>query len=119
MADTERCASPEQMPHLEALTGAPNSEIDSLHDPSTGPLAPPLSEVLHESTKQEPGRDISQTIRNNMAALKLSFVLENKGSVARDHLASERTYLAYVRTSLACAGAGVGACVPVYSCSRH
>ncbi|KAF9220498.1 hypothetical protein BS17DRAFT_797674 [Gyrodon lividus] len=41
------------------------------------------------------------------APLKLSLVLENKGNVARDHLASERTYLAYVRTSLACASAGV------------
>lgn len=39
--------------------------------------------------------------------MKLSLVLENKGNVARDHLASERTYLAYVRTSLACASAGV------------
>ncbi|KAF8838494.1 hypothetical protein BDN67DRAFT_862118, partial [Paxillus ammoniavirescens] len=34
-------------------------------------------------------------------------VLENKGNAARDHLASERTYLAYVRTSLACSSAGV------------
>ncbi|KAI0308560.1 hypothetical protein OF83DRAFT_1166982 [Amylostereum chailletii] len=33
--------------------------------------------------------------------------LENTGSVARDHLAAERTFLAYVRTSLACASAGV------------
>ncbi|KIK92488.1 hypothetical protein PAXRUDRAFT_147215 [Paxillus rubicundulus Ve08.2h10] len=41
------------------------------------------------------------------APLKLSLVLENKGNVARDHLASERTYLAYVRTSLACSSAGV------------
>ncbi|KIO02735.1 hypothetical protein M404DRAFT_113878, partial [Pisolithus tinctorius Marx 270] len=41
------------------------------------------------------------------APFKLSLVLENKGNVARDHLASERTYLAYVRTSLACASAGV------------
>ncbi|KAF7296794.1 hypothetical protein MIND_00910400 [Mycena indigotica] len=34
-------------------------------------------------------------------------ILENRGSVARDHLASERTFLAYVRTSLAIAAAGV------------
>jgi hypothetical protein len=34
--------------------------------------------------------------------------LENSGSVARDHLASERTFLAYVRTSLAIASSGVG-----------
>ncbi|KAI5121054.1 hypothetical protein M0805_008571 [Coniferiporia weirii] len=33
--------------------------------------------------------------------------LENSGSVARDHLASERTFLAYVRTSLAIASCGV------------
>ncbi|KAJ6483447.1 hypothetical protein DFH09DRAFT_949860 [Mycena vulgaris] len=34
-------------------------------------------------------------------------VLENSGSVARDQLASERTFLAYVRTSLTLASAGV------------
>ncbi|KAF9534518.1 hypothetical protein CPB83DRAFT_804538 [Crepidotus variabilis] len=33
--------------------------------------------------------------------------LQNSGSVARDHLASERTFLAYMRTSLAIASAGV------------
>ena len=38
----------------------------------------------------------------------MSVVLENSGSVARDHLASERTFLAYVRTSLALSSAGVG-----------
>jgi len=36
-----------------------------------------------------------------------SMVLENTGSVARDHLASERTFLAWVRTSLAIASTGV------------
>ena len=39
----------------------------------------------------------------------LSLTLQNTGSVARDHLASERTFLAYVRTSLSFASAGVGA----------
>ncbi|KAH6911808.1 hypothetical protein BKA70DRAFT_1081584, partial [Coprinopsis sp. MPI-PUGE-AT-0042] len=34
-------------------------------------------------------------------------ILENSGSVARDHLASERTFLAYVRTSLGLASMGV------------
>ncbi|EDR01760.1 uncharacterized protein LACBIDRAFT_163612, partial [Laccaria bicolor S238N-H82] len=37
-----------------------------------------------------------------------SLTLKNSGSTARDHLASERTFLAYVRTSLAMASAGVG-----------
>ncbi|EJD02540.1 uncharacterized protein FOMMEDRAFT_109975 [Fomitiporia mediterranea MF3/22] len=36
-----------------------------------------------------------------------SLLLENSGSVARDHLAAERTFLAYVRTSLGCAATGV------------
>ncbi|KAE9390647.1 hypothetical protein BT96DRAFT_833182 [Gymnopus androsaceus JB14] len=36
-----------------------------------------------------------------------TLILENSGSVARDHLASERTFLAYVRTSLAIASTGV------------
>ncbi|KAJ7653394.1 hypothetical protein B0H17DRAFT_897096, partial [Mycena rosella] len=35
-----------------------------------------------------------------------TLMLENCGSVARDHLASERTFLAYVRTSLAIVSAG-------------
>lgn len=40
----------------------------------------------------------------------VSLRLENSGSVARDHLASERTFLAYMRTSLAIAASGVGEC---------
>lgn len=38
----------------------------------------------------------------------ISLRLENSGSVARDHLASERTFLAYMRTSLAITSSGVG-----------
>ncbi|EIN12482.1 hypothetical protein PUNSTDRAFT_61368 [Punctularia strigosozonata HHB-11173 SS5] len=34
-------------------------------------------------------------------------VLTNSGSVARDHLAGERTFLAYVRTSIAITSMGV------------
>ncbi|TFK40698.1 hypothetical protein BDQ12DRAFT_721319 [Crucibulum laeve] len=37
----------------------------------------------------------------------VSLTLHNSGSVARDHLASERTFLAYMRTSLAIASSGV------------
>ena len=40
--------------------------------------------------------------------LSPSLRLANIGSVARDHLASERTFLSYVRTSLAISMAGVG-----------
>ena len=43
-----------------------------------------------------------------------SLVLENSGSLARDHLSIERTWLAYMRTSLVIAGTGVGACFVYY-----
>jgi hypothetical protein len=43
-----------------------------------------------------------------IAALQPCITLVNNGSVARDHLSSERTFLAYVRTSLMFASAGVG-----------
>ena len=108
MPSIERCASPEQMPHLEPLSAPDNS----LHDPSIALAPPSPSGVLHESTDH----DFGQFMRGVTAPLKLSLVLENKGNVARDHLASERTYLAYVRTSLACASAGVGARIPLHSC---
>jgi Domain of unknown function (DUF202) len=45
---------------------------------------------------------------NLLAKLNPAMVLQNSGSVARDHLASERTFLAYVRTSLTIATTGVG-----------
>jgi len=35
-------------------------------------------------------------------------VLANEGSTARDHLANERTYLAWIRTALALTGVGIG-----------
>ena len=48
------------------------------------------------------------TLRHALIS-KVSLTLKNSGSVARDHLASERTFLAYVRTSLGIVTAGVGA----------
>ena len=48
--------------------------------------------------------------RSHSPSQPVSLCLQNSGSVARDHLASERTFLAYVRTSLAIVSAGVGKC---------
>ncbi|KAI0770397.1 hypothetical protein C8Q74DRAFT_1369569 [Fomes fomentarius] len=45
--------------------------------------------------------------RELLTEWKLLLSLENSGSVARDHLASERTFLAYARTSLTIASTGV------------
>ncbi len=36
------------------------------------------------------------------------YIVHNTGSTARDHLANERTYLAWIRTALALAGVGIG-----------
>lgn len=40
--------------------------------------------------------------------LRHGVVLDNVGSTARDHLANERTYLAWIRTALALTGVGIG-----------
>ena len=72
--------------------------IDDLDDIHPGPTdtKPSPADTLPPSSS-----DHSQTV---------SLCLQNSGSVARDHLASERTFLAYVRTSLAIVSAGVGEC---------
>jgi hypothetical protein len=49
---------------------------------------------------------------------EVSLRLQNSGSVARDHLALERTFLAYMRTSIAVASAGVGG-YPRINCRLH
>lgn len=52
--------------------------------------------------QRTPQESLLEKVRNST-----SLRLVNSGSVARDHLASERTFLAYIRTSLAIASSGV------------
>ena len=66
-----------------------NQDSPNLHSQQNQPLSP-RSEPLCNARKW------------------VELRLENSGSVARDHLASERTFLAYMRTSLAIASSGVG-----------
>ncbi|PFH53305.1 hypothetical protein AMATHDRAFT_132838, partial [Amanita thiersii Skay4041] len=56
-------------------------------------------------------------LRNLQEWSSVRLTLENRGSVARDHLATERTFLAYVRTSLAVSTAGV-AMVQLFTLTR-
>ncbi|KAG6865637.1 hypothetical protein C0991_000807 [Blastosporella zonata] len=70
-------------------------------------------EEITPSPSASPGSTISQlsdkakVVPVPVGAADVALRLENTGSVARDHLASERTFLAYVRTSLSIASAGV------------
>ncbi|KDQ08302.1 hypothetical protein BOTBODRAFT_38000 [Botryobasidium botryosum FD-172 SS1] len=76
---------------------------------------PPAPENVNTHTRGEPS-DASTAIngeshpppaRSWLDRLNPQLILENSGSVARDNLANERTWLAYVRTSLAVASTGV------------
>ncbi|KAF7318685.1 DUF202 domain-containing protein [Mycena chlorophos] len=80
-------------PKLNTASGWPSSSGRS-HRSSNGDTR---SEESLKHTENE----------STVSQLSPSLLLENRGTVARDHLASERTFLAYVRTSLAVAAAGV------------
>jgi hypothetical protein len=84
-----------------------NSDDDVVDQQSTSPANP-------RPSASPSGKKISDVAAAAPTVLpfKLSLTLQNTGSVARDHLASERTFLAYVRTSLSFASAGVGASLP-------
>lgn len=65
-----------------------------------------------KSKNLESSADLLSCPTSHQPSLSISLTLQNSGSVARDHLASERTFLAYMRTSLAIASSGVGECTP-------
>ncbi|KAK6507274.1 hypothetical protein TWF481_005722 [Arthrobotrys musiformis] len=57
--------------------------------------------------KRKAGNHQDGWFSRNITARFGSLSLENKGSVARDHLALERTFLAWLRTSLSFASIGI------------
>ncbi|KAF8607008.1 hypothetical protein BDV93DRAFT_436489 [Ceratobasidium sp. AG-I] len=65
---------------------------------------PSSSHLIENEEEEVPPR---RGIKGLVDKYNPTMVLENTGSVARDHLANERTWLAYVRTSLAIASTGV------------
>ncbi|KAK7464884.1 hypothetical protein VKT23_006093 [Stygiomarasmius scandens] len=85
--------------HVERSSSPSSSSVSS----STCTSSSQNSNSLPHGDDEEPGPSSSNTW-----IVSPSLTLENSGSVARDHLASERTWLAYVRTSLALSCAGVG-----------
>ncbi|CAG8228542.1 unnamed protein product [Penicillium salamii] len=67
--------------------------------------APPIS--ANQPNNPESSTEPRQSWYGHLADRYGSLELENKGSVARDHLALERTFLAWMRTSLAFASIGI------------
>ncbi|CUA68824.1 hypothetical protein RSOLAG22IIIB_03689 [Rhizoctonia solani] len=87
----------EQDPGIPVVSATPpRSEMS--------PARPEPSSSAQEWEDEEPRR---KGIMGLVDKYSPQLVLENSGSVARDHLANERTWLAYVRTSLAIASTGV------------
>jgi len=54
------------------------------------------------------GRPKNERLPSLFSLVREGAILENTGSTARDHLANERTYLAWMRTALALIGASLG-----------
>lgn len=85
--------------HQGLRTDEPQQEVESEED------AARTCDCANEQPRQRTLR-----LGDGLGKWNPALTLENSGSVARDHLASERTFLAYVRTSLTIASTGVGEC---------
>ncbi|KAK6332508.1 hypothetical protein TWF730_004173 [Orbilia blumenaviensis] len=82
--------------------------------PAPAPNSPPAleDETSGSSRRDAKGKRKAEDHQDgwfsrNITARFGSLSLENKGSVARDHLALERTFLAWLRTSLSFASIGI------------
>ncbi|KAH6619614.1 hypothetical protein B0J18DRAFT_249313 [Chaetomium sp. MPI-SDFR-AT-0129] len=79
------------------------------HGAGTIPSSPRISGrgAGEEELRDRPRREPDEPSWKRKLRYFKSIELENKGSVARDHLALERTFLAWLRTSLAFASIGI------------
>ena len=99
-------APPERKSQLNTGDEAKDESASPMHDSQKSSL---LGMEAFRGPNGIPQPAIINTQNNAVKAwFSSSVILENTGSVARDHLASERTWLAYIRTSMTVAGMGVG-----------
>ncbi|KAJ5204591.1 uncharacterized protein N7498_005470 [Penicillium cinerascens] len=91
----------------------PNGPSDQARNGPTDPAAsvrgtnPVNSNSNAQSQRPQSPEEPGHSWKNGFIDRFGSLELENKGSVARDHLALERTFLAWMRTSLAFASIGI------------
>lgn len=86
-------------------TSTPSDPVSSTLISTTPDGASNADTETNNGDSKKKGR--ISTWLNRMSERYGSITLENKGSVARDHLALERTFLAWLRTSLAFASIGI------------
>ncbi|KAG6810649.1 hypothetical protein H0H92_010912 [Tricholoma furcatifolium] len=109
---------PSESCHELPGTTTPTSDVDTVihRDGIRFPEGPiveskerPGNSPTSKHSRRQPWRKrkLWPSCRQISTRCKPSLVLENHGSVARDHLALERTFLAYIRTSLLLASTGV------------
>ena len=105
--------APEGPEQITSSSAIPTDELLSDSGSKRNSKSRQISQNLRFSITSKCDTTPSQTIfhqpltTSSTTRFHPTLVLQNKGSVARDHLASERTFLAYVRTSLGLASAGV------------
>lgn len=113
MSSTSELPASEQQPpaaptETASLTLSRRPSYNTMQQPtaSTSALPPPTTTPSASSIHLRKRPQSSKPIKP-WYKIQLAYELENKGSVARDHLASERTYLAWLRTSLSLASIGI------------
>jgi uncharacterized membrane protein YidH (DUF202 family) len=104
--------SPTDFSNHETNTNHPSEDPlvagqDHDRDQNRQPTIPSTDQPSPSSSISDSSQSLKQPWYRRVASNYRSISLENKGSVARDHLALERTFLAWLRTSLAFASIGI------------